>query len=285
MVNPLVKDVKRKREFSHLSDGFIEKHVSQFLSDNPGVKKALEEKGYDERTTAYKKAVKEVRAKLRTAYGMFRTESRLEERKRMEDYLNASKEGKEEALQKLLDTHRSTKERAGRYKELYEKIFSVTGTPRHVLDLGCGFNPFSYPLLGGTPKYTCCDVSEEDMDLVNEFFEKAGIDGEALVLDLEDPDNHEKLKDVQADVAFLFKLVDTLESQRRDVTKHLITTLMEHQTLKSLVVSFSLRSLSGRAFRQGGKENWFTRFLQQQDLKPSRITLANEEFYVIPLEE
>lgn len=284
-MNPLVKDVKRKKEFSHLSDGFVEKYVSQFLSDNPGVKKALEEKGYDERTTAYKKAVKEVRAKLRTAYGMFRTESREEERKRMEEYLEAPEEKKEESLQRLLDTHRSTKERAGQYKELYEKIFSLTGTPRHVLDLGCGFNPFSYALLGCTPKYTCCDVSEEDMSLVNEFFQKTGIEGEAFVLDLEEPDNHSHLKDIDADTAFLFKLVDTLESQRRDVTKKLVTTLMKHPTLTHLVVSFSLRSLSGRAFRQGGKENWFTKFVEAQGLKPSQFTLSDEEFYVIPLEE
>jgi len=55
---------------------------------------------------------------------------------------------------KIMRLHASTKERLPHISEFYQFITDHTGNPETILDLGCGFNPFSLHFMPKKPK-TC----------------------------------------------------------------------------------------------------------------------------------
>lgn len=276
----LTDSIKQKKEFSGLPDAFVNEHIDAYFKSRPQAKKQLEAQGYNEKSQAYKQAVKEVRAQLREIYGVFQQAGTEKRRRLLENYLAAKGRGEQlKQLDKLLQSHQSTKERKDHYKEIYENIFPKQ--PEHILDLGCGFNPLAYQWLPGSSTYSCCDLSPSDMDLINKFFSAKGIDGEAFALDLLDAEARKRLQNIPADTALMLKLIDTLETQERNVTKTIITELQAHQTIKHIIASFPLQSIGGRHFRQGGKENWFSKFLATTGCAWERQEIAGEEFYII----
>ena len=263
--------IKDKKELREIDDTIVLRVCDEYFSTHAKELKALDV--WNPKAAISKKIIKEIRAHLRDIYGVFQKTSVEQRRKLFDKFLLAKGKGAElSALNKLLLSHQSTQERVSYYKEIFKQIFEITGKPDKILDLGCGFNPLAYQWLGCYPAYDACDISPQDMKLVQEFFDQTGITGHAFVADLI---TTPKLP--AADVTFLFKLVDTLETQERNVTKKLLLSLMTAWS----VVSFPTVSIGGRGFREGGKENWFSRFLDEKGLKWSRFEVPGEEFYVI----
>ena len=95
-----------------------------------------------------KELFKETRKLLRLVYGMYKSK-------------NYS-----------LEKHPSTRERIKYYKEIFKKIFEITGKPKKILDLGCGSNPLSYFYLGCNPEYYACDLGQDYINIINEFFNR-----------------------------------------------------------------------------------------------------------------
>ncbi|MBN1275228.1 hypothetical protein JXA12_02965 [Candidatus Woesearchaeota archaeon] len=275
----LAESVKDKKELSSLPDAFVERHVQAYLDRHEKTAKALEDNGYNEKSREYRRSVKEVRAELREIYGVFQNSSN-EKREQLLVRLGAAHGVDEERriIGQLLNTHKSTGERQDHYRELYGRLFA-RDPPRRVLDIGCGMNPLAYRWLPGKPAYTCCDVSEEDMAFVRSFFEQQSIDGEAYVCDLSREAARERLKRTRADTALLLKLVDTLESQERDLSKKVIEALLGNKWVRRIIISFSTRSIGGRSFRTGNEDNWFTRFLKEKRAGWDRFVFGDEEFY------
>ena len=48
----------------------------------------------------------------------------------------------------ILARHDSTRERIPYLSEFYEAILEIAQTPRIILDLACGLNPFALPFMG-----------------------------------------------------------------------------------------------------------------------------------------
>ena len=278
----LLQTIKQKQEFSALPDTYVTEKISDYFSTHPNIHKALETNGYNEKSKPYKQAVKEIRAGMREIYGVFQQASTEKRAALLDAYFEAKGRGEKlKILDKLLASHQSTKERKEHYKEVYEQIFLFP--PTHILDLGCGLNPLAYDWLPGQPSYTACDLAPKDMGLLNTFFAGKGIDGEAFALDLLNPEARQRLQELAADTALLFKLIDTLETQERNVSKHIIKRLLANPHIKQIIISFPLQSIGGRTFRQGGKDNWFSKFLDEEEVTWDRLDITGEEFYRISL--
>lgn len=283
MVERLVAAVKDKKELRGLSDAFVAEKVSEYFSAHGKAKKLLEENGYNVKSAVFKQAVKEVRSGLRDAYGLFQNTSAQKRRKLFLEYVQAKGRGEKlRLLDALLASHQSTKERKDHYDEYYRKIFAATGKPSRILDLGCGYNPLSYRWLGCEPAYEASDIASADVELLEEFFVHEGVAGEAYVLDLlDDTARRTRLGSTTADVVFLLKLIDTLEGQRRDVTKTIIKELLCNKHVRWVVATFPLQSMSGKPMRAGGKESWFTRFLNKEGYAWQRMETGGEDVYLI----
>jgi len=143
------------------------------------------------------------------------------------------------ACENLLNSHASTRERMPILSEFYERIFTVTGIPQVILDLGCGLHPFGFPWMGlpHNTAYHAYDLNKPRIDLIASFFRLQGLPPLAEQRDilLHPPE-------VQADVAFWFKEAHRLEQRKHGSNLPLWQSLKVHY----LLVSLPSTSLSGK---------------------------------------
>jgi 16S rRNA (guanine(1405)-N(7))-methyltransferase len=183
-------------------------------------------------------AVKRVKRRLHQAVGAFRGATRA-------DAIAATWSGDltepqfRAAVAEALRAHASTRERLDRLDVFYAGIWSLTGVPARVLDLGCGLNPLTLPWMGLAPDavYLACDVDRRPLATVTAFLDLVGQPHVVEALDLvERPPAH------AADVALMLKLVTTLDRQLPEAAAHLLAQLR----VRHAVVSFPKHSLGGR---------------------------------------
>jgi 16S rRNA (guanine(1405)-N(7))-methyltransferase len=138
-----------------------------------------------------------------------------------------------------LGLHSSTRERLSILGRFYAAVFSVTGTPASVLDLGCGLNPLALPwmALSVQPHYVALDIDTERVQFLNRYLALAGLESAARCQDLlaQPPQD-------AADVALLLKMSPSLERQEPGATLRLLSLLDSPW----IVVSFAVKSLGGR---------------------------------------
>jgi len=183
-------------------------------------------------------AVKRVKRRLHQAVGAFRGAARP-------PALAAAWNGRLEdpefrvACADAMRGHASTRERLPYLDTFFVDIWSVTGRPHRLLDLGCGLNPLALPWMGlGSATYEAIDVDERPLATVREFL--------ALV-DQPHRVTHGDLVAVptpeSADVALLLKLVTTLDRQDPSAAARLVGGL----DVRYAVVSFTTRTLGGQS--------------------------------------
>ena len=146
-----------------------------------------------------------------------------------------------------------------RSDKVYGMIFKITGKPKKVLDLGCGYSPMHFNVRG--VKYYCADIGHDY------------VKNKGFIFDLLN-DDYGKLPEV--DVIFLFRVLESLEHLRRNISKDIIEKLK----CKYVVVSFDKRSLSGKNIRKKGRI-WFRRILNELNLKYEVFDYDDEIFFVI----
>lgn len=268
----LVKDILGKKELKNLDEAIVVDELNKFFKRNKKVKKTLEDKDFNKKSAEYKLALKEVRKKLREIYGVF-IQRDYGKREYLLNKLN--KKNSEEILPKLLALHQSTKERLPYHKEVYKKIFEITGKQKTILDLACGLNPLGYQWLGYKPKYLASDIAEKDLEFIQSFFSKNKINGTTIKIDL--VTEQDKIKSIKSGVCFLFKALDSLETRKRHVSKELI----EKINAKWIVVSFSKVSLGGGKRIIKSKRSWVTNFLKKKGFLYKEFEVPNEFFFVI----
>jgi 16S rRNA (guanine(1405)-N(7))-methyltransferase len=195
-----------------------------------------------------KALVKEVRSILHFKYGMFWLSDKLE-----------------------LKSHKSSRDRLKIYSTLYKDIFSITGEPKRILDLGCGLNPLSYSFLGCKPYYIASELSLKDCDKIKKYFKERKIKGKVLRLDLTERNSFPK-----ADVCFLFAVFDTIEDKGHKLAEQIIRKL----DCKYIVVSFSTKTVSGKKMNVP-RRGWFERLMKRLGLKYSKLIYPGEMFYVV----
>mgnify|MGYP001602700304 CR=1 FL=1 len=244
----LLKKIKEKKELSQISDSFILDILGKYLSKINAEKLKPSEK---------KIIVKEVRAELRRSAGMFQKgfksrESLLEKG----DFAN------------LLKTHSSTAERIDFYSELKKLILKLN--PKSILDLGCGLNPIA--LASPYVVYYAVDIREDELNMINTFFEKNSIKGRVFSQDLRKPIDNLP----EADLCLIFKIFDILESKGHKQAEYIIKSVK----CKNILISFSTRTLSGKPMRLA-RRLWLERMLSRLGYKFTMVNSSNEIFYIV----
>jgi hypothetical protein len=265
MIKRLIKDIKEKKELLELDDKFVKEEINQFFKREPKILKRLEN-DLNPKSKEYKQTIKEVRAKLRRSYGLFRVEK---ESKNLKELI------KTKDYQKILETHSSTKERLSLYPLLYKSILEMTTTPKTILDLGAGLNPLSYEYMKINCTYYAYDLSKEEVKVINQFFKEKKIKGEAAILDLL---QIEKVKQLpKADIAFLFKMTDVLDKNKGHKTSEKIIYAIP---AKFIVVSFPTLTISGKKMNYP-RRGWIELMCGRLGYEFKSFLLANEIFYCI----
>jgi len=256
-MDKLIEEIKKKKELQSISSAVVREQLQKYVAQNPKLNLS------NHRSASYKQAIKEVRARLRKAYGLFRKEN-IEI---VEDYEN---------VEPLLEKHSSTRERLPHYVELYQKIFAVSGTPRVILDLGCGIPPLSLKFMDLKDiSYYAYDISEKEVDLINRFFKEEKVSGKAVVLDVSKTEQVKKLP--KADLAFLFKITDILD---RGKGHKKTEEVLKAVPAKFVVISFPTLTMSGKPMN-APKRKWMEWLCERLKYEFRVLEFSNEIFYVI----
>ena len=273
----LVAHIKKKKELSALDDEYVKDVLSDVLKDNPLNLEKYSSFSQAFRSKKVKNVVAETRRRLRSVYGLF-------VRKPLTDFsVNKINSYDDEIIDKILDAHQSTFERATYYSSLYPLIFDrlfVLGLKKSfvLLDLACGNNPFAYKFFPVKPvEYIALDLSSKDMFFVEKFFLKTGIKGQSVASNLLSEKTVSWLVSQKADLCFLFKALDPLESVRRHSSKKLLLSM----NIPFFVVSFSLVSVGGNNQISSSKRVWFERFCEKNGWFYETLQIPNELFYII----
>jgi len=175
----------------------------------------------------------------------------------------------------LLGAHASTAARLSFLGELYPALWRITGTPRSVLDLGCGLHPFAWPWMGldfGT-RYEACDVDLRLVAAVEAFLARRGRRGTARALDL-----LSAAPEGRADVALLLQALPGLEAQERGGAARVLRAA----PARRVVVSLPTVTLGGRgAGRRESNDRWLADRLPEGARSIGRLDFRGETFYVI----
>lgn len=144
----------------------------------------------------------------------------------------------QEVCGRILESHASSRERMPLLDAFYGQIFSVTGKPASILDLACGFHPFSWPWMGLPPscRFFAYDIHEPRIRLINRFFESVSLEPLAELRDvLVNPPEQ------KADAAFIFKEAHRMEKRNPGCSRALWQALQ----VRYLLVSLPSADLSG----------------------------------------
>jgi 16S rRNA (guanine(1405)-N(7))-methyltransferase len=210
-------------------------------------------------------AVKRVKRRLHQAVGAFRGAARHDE-------LAAAWSGDltapafRAACADALRSHASTRERLASLDGFYAGMWSVTGLPGRILDLGCGLNPLTLPWmgLGREAIYLASDVDRRPLAAVDSFLDLVGQPHRADVRDVVTSPPTE-----DAEVALLLKLVTTLDRQDPAAAARLVRALRVNHA----VVTFPRRSLGGRG---KGMERTYRARLDRLVADAGRVTAVTE---------
>ena len=138
----------------------------------------------------------------------------------------------------LLKLHASTYERLPCYADFYGFIYGQTGAISKILDLGCGYNPFSLPFFPQMPtEYHAIDIDLHTKDMLNAFFEISHLPKLASCEDLETFTPKAKV-----DLTLMLKLFPVLEAN----TPGRAYCLANQLNTSWLVVTFPTKSLGGK---------------------------------------
>jgi hypothetical protein len=256
LLKPILIAVRQKKELSGLSQTFISFHAFHFLRTHPSY--SIAKKSQLDELVTY------VRKQARTIYGVFQIPSQLSQRNQLLSHCLLKQSS---ALQTILASHVSTQERMPFYSEFIQAILAQIShiqpniSRASFLDLGCGLHPVAFfSHVPTCASYIAVEQSEVDIAYLQQFFETNKLPARGVACDLVLESKHISSIIPQAvDVCFMFKLLDTLESQERFITY----TLFQQIHAKLFVVSFSIRTISAHATDRGATVGWFCKALDR----------------------
>lgn len=188
-----------------------------------------------------KAALKATKRRLHQVYGAFEQDIDYDAlyRRLAHAYRSGDEAAIRAACRDALRLHSSTQERLSILDEFYARIWAITGTPRTLLDLGCGLNPLTLPWMALPPaaRTIALDIDAPRIDFLNRYLPLAGLPPLARWQDLL---SHPPT--TPSDVALLLKTSATLERQEQSGTLRLLRAL----NAPLVAVSFPIQSLGGR---------------------------------------
>ena len=153
----------------------------------------------------------------------------------------------------MMRLHTSTHERL----PILEKFFTTTLqsiAPIHsVMDLACGLNPLAIPWMPLAKNFTyyACDIFEDMLIFLNDFFKLTQVDGLAFACDLS-----QSLPAQPVQLAYLLKTLPCLEQLDSQIGFNLIENILADHIL----ISYPVKSLGGR--EKGMLETYKQRFAE-----------------------
>ena len=180
----------------------------------------------------------------------------------------------DDPLTALLRSHASTAERLplARMDALYERIFSVTGTPGELLDLACGLNPVYLRARYPDMRIVGVDASHRCAQLCTDPDQPRCV---GVWADLLSPD---VVPRAPFDLALLFKLVPLLERQRAGSAAE----MMRGIDAKWLAVSFPTRTLGGRNVGMAAHyAEWMDAHMPREFAVAERFEDGGELYYIL----
>lgn len=174
----------------------------------------------------------------------------------------------------LLRSHASTRERLPFLETFFQRLFEITGTPSTVLDLACGLNPLAWPWMGLPPttRYLAFDIHRPRVALINAFFQRLGIEGEAFHQDIlvQPPQT-------PAEVAFFFKEIHRFEERQPGCAR----PFLEAIPARWVMISLPTRSLSQRRDLLSLHQRLMTRILEGLAWEVREIGFENEVVFCV----
>jgi 16S rRNA (guanine(1405)-N(7))-methyltransferase len=227
-------------------------------------------------------ATKRVKRRLHQAVGAFRGPTRGDELAAVrEAWRGELTDGAlRAACAEVMSNHASTGERVPLLERFYARIWTLTGMPHRVLDVGCGLNPLAIPwmLLPRDAMYLATDVDQRALATDEAFLTLVGQPHE-----LRAGDAIGAPPTASVDVALLMKLVPTLDRQDRKASVRLLQAL----NASYAVLSFPAKSLGGRG---KGMERTYRSRLEELVEESGRVqevaeaSVPNELVFVLTLD-
>lgn len=191
--------------------------------------------------------------------------------------------GKKRDSEWILKKHLSTRERFPHYAEIYNRILEGIKRERMtIFDIGSGVNGFSYMFflkMGFKPKYIGIEAIGQFVEKTNKYFKENKYNGEVFhesILDFEKIKSRIKRTKTPR-VVFMLKVIDSLESLKRDYSKELILGLRNF--VERFVVSFPTKSMVSRK-KIWAKRTWFLQFVEENFKILDDFELGDERFIV-----
>ncbi len=183
---------------------------------------------------------------------------------------------KDKPVEWVLRKHLATRERLPYYKKLYKKLIDKNSV---VFDLGAGINGFSFNYFPKKIKYFGIEAVGQFAILMNYYFEKNNLAGEAIHMSLFEFDRVEEMikKEKGEKIIFLFKTLDSLEMLEKNYSKKLLLKLAP--LVDKTVVSFATRSMiSRKKFKVQRK--WIFDFIKENFKIIEDFELGSERYIV-----
>jgi len=218
-----------------------------------------------EESIKYKKdkdIIKAVKNRLHTVYGAFLNENSV---KIAEDLIDNI-----ENTEKILNLNTSLRERLPFIKDLYKFIFDTIPDKNiiSILDIGCGFNPFSLPFFPklNIKSYYAYDIDIALAKLINKYFDMLKLPQYAGCIDI-----ISETPTIKADLAFLFKIIPTVENCKKGRGFEILHSL----NVKYIAVSFPTKTLCGK--NKGMSKNYSELF--EKNLDYDKLIIIGKEFF------
>lgn len=230
-----IEKIMKKKEFSELPKEDVKKAFHKF----------------EKRQTSDEEKIKLTRNLLREVFSGFTSEKLLSPKNKDYDW--------------ILRKHLSTRERYGKFREIYLRILRGLPNKISVIDLGAGVNGFSFEFFkkgGYNVNYIAIEAMGQLDKLMNSYFKKNNIKGKALHMSLFDLQAVKNLisETDKPRVIFLLKVLDSLEMLEKNYSKKLLKEIAP--LCDRFVVSFATESMHKREkFR--AKRRWLTDFVEK----------------------
>jgi len=271
ILEKIISEIKEKPTLRNMDAVFITEQIKKYLEQNVKALEKLENK----KSKEYKELIKNVRKKCHDIYEIFQTKTTSGDRL---DMVEKIEDLSIDSHLPVLKSHLSTKERIPNYKKFYEDIYSTIGYPKSILDIGCGFNPFSLPFMHieiEGLQYCASDLSYDDLKVIEAYFSRIGMIGSStfrmnLIKD------YKQLKKYPTDVCFAFKLFDVLESQKENISYEIIKAIPS----KYLVATFPMQNIKAKSMKRT-HVSYFERMLRNLNLNYKLISYPNELVYIV----
>jgi hypothetical protein len=231
-IDNLVSEIKKKKSLSVLSSDVVKSEIVKYAHKHEMTLENLSNKDV-------KIIVQDVRAILRKMTGSFVAED---------------------------EKHKSTEERQDFYPILINKIKELN--PSSILDLGCGLNPLKVAKQG--VYYYAYDIDEKSINLVESFFNKNKIKGEAKVVDIRQESTFPRV-----DLCLIFKVLDVIDEKNHKNSESLINKI----NTKYFIISFPTKTLSNKPMRHP-QRGWIEHLLSRLGYNFEFFSSKNEIFYL-----